>query len=95
MALENCLEEKENHIKELKRFIHHMQDEKDKIVLTNFELMFRVEEAKKETQRLNCYVTDCLNINENLLTLTQRKEEEVILKLRSFILKVYIYYHQW
>lgn len=77
LALENCLEEKENHIKELKRFIHHMQDEKDKIVLTNFELMFRVEEAKKETQRLNCYVTDCLNINENLLTLTQRKEEEM------------------
>lgn len=77
LALENCLEEKENHLKGLKRLIHHMQDEKDKIVRTNFELMFKVEEAKKETQQLNCYVTDCLNINENLLTLTQRKEEEM------------------
>jgi hypothetical protein len=94
LALENSLEVKENQIKGLKRLIHLMQNEKDNIVLTNMELMFKVEEAKKETQQLNFYVTDYLNINENLLTLTQRKVEEVILKLKSFILKVYFYNHQ-
>lgn len=72
-----------------------MQNEKDNMGLTNIELMFKVEEAKKETRQLNCYVTDYLNINEDLLTLVQRKEEEVILKLKSFILKDYFYYHQW
>lgn len=50
-----------------------------------------MEEAKKETRQLNCYVTDYLNINEDLLTLVQRKEEEVILKLKSFILKDYFF----
>jgi hypothetical protein len=77
LALENSLEVKENQIKGLKRLIHLMQNEKDNIVLTNMELMFKVEEAKKETQQLNFYVTDYLNINENLLTLTQRKDEEM------------------
>lgn len=77
LALENSLEEKENQIKGLKQLIHHMQNEKDNMGLTNIELMFKVEEAKKETRQLNYYVTDYLNINEDLLTLAQRKEEEM------------------
>ncbi|KAH9310926.1 hypothetical protein KI387_025961, partial [Taxus chinensis] len=76
-SLESLIEEKENRIKELKRHIHDMQNEKDNILPWNVNLVCKVQEAKNEARQHNRYVADHISINEKLLILAQRKEEEV------------------
>eukprot|EP01018_Ginkgo_biloba_P015809 Gb_31709 [translate_table: standard] len=77
VSLEIIVAEKESQMQELKRHIQYLQNEKDNITLLNINLMFKVQEANKESRQHSCYVADFLAINEELLALAQRKEEEV------------------
>ncbi|XP_057828426.2 uncharacterized protein LOC131039650 isoform X2 [Cryptomeria japonica] len=77
LSLETAIEEKENQIKDLKQHILDMQDEKDNILLGNIKLLCKAQEAKNEAWKHNRHVADYITINDKLLVLAQRKEEEV------------------